>query len=82
MATVTVEGVPDALVARLKLAAAKSGRSLNSEVILQLVRSVGCSRRDPVADGPKTAPRCATGGCRCAARRAQTRAVGWGGPVP
>ena len=49
MATITVEGVPEALLARLRLAAAGSGRSLNSEVIVQLARSVGCSRERPPA---------------------------------
>lgn len=82
MATITVEGVPEALVARLRLAAAGSGRSLNSEVIVQLVRSIGCSREGSGPAAARMGPPCAAaGGCRWVARRAEARAVGWGGPV-
>jgi hypothetical protein len=81
MATITVEGLPDVLLARLRIAAAGSGRSLNSEVIVQLVRSVGCSRHARGDGASGMGPRCAAGGgCRCVAPRADARDVGWGGP--
>jgi plasmid stability protein len=38
MATLTVEGIPAGLLARLANAAAANGRCVNSEVILSLVR--------------------------------------------
>jgi len=40
MATLTVEGVPPGLLARLSEAAVANGRCVNSEVILSLVRHV------------------------------------------
>jgi hypothetical protein len=44
MATLTVEGIPPGLLTRLADAAAASGRCVNSEVILSLVRHL---REDP-----------------------------------
>jgi adenylosuccinate synthase len=38
MATLTVEGIPSGLLARLTNAAVANGRCVNSEVILSLVR--------------------------------------------
>jgi len=38
MATLTVEGIPSGLLARLASAAVANGRCVNSEVILSLVR--------------------------------------------
>ncbi|HEY6000261.1 MAG TPA: hypothetical protein VI078_13310 [bacterium] len=83
MASITVEGIPDALLARLQMAAAGSGRSLNSEVIVQLVRSIGCSQREGARGEPtRMGARCVTGdGCRCILRRTEARDVGWGGPA-
>jgi hypothetical protein len=40
MATLTVEGVPPGLLARLSETAVANGRCVNSEVILTLVRHV------------------------------------------
>lgn len=80
MATITVEGVPDGLLARLLLAADGSGRSLDREVVVQLARSVACARERGRQYTVRTGSWCAAGGCRCAARRVETRAVGWGGP--
>jgi hypothetical protein len=45
MATLTVEGIPSGLLARLANAAVANGRCVNSEVILSLVRHL---REDPV----------------------------------
>jgi hypothetical protein len=44
MATLTVEGIPSGLLLRLANAAVANGRSVNSEVILSLVRHL---REDP-----------------------------------
>jgi plasmid stability protein len=82
VATIVVEGMPDGLLARLRLAAAGSGRSLSREVVVQLARSVRCARRDAGEDASRVGSRCAEGrGCHCAARPVQARAVGWGGPA-
>ena len=40
MATVTVKNIPDDLYARLKVAAAKNRRSINSEIIICLEHSL------------------------------------------
>jgi len=83
MASITVDGIPEGLLALLRLAAAGNKRSLNSEVIVQLVRSAGASRGPVAAGEARPGTGCAGGhGCRCAARRAQARTVGWGGPLP
>jgi plasmid stability protein len=81
MATITVEGIPDGLLARLLVAAGGSGRSLSREVVVQLARSVGCAREHRRPYTVQAGSWCAEGGCRCAARRVETRAVGWGGPA-
>ena len=41
MATLTIEGLPPDLLARLARNAATNGRSLNSEAIISLVRHLG-----------------------------------------
>lgn len=82
MATITVEGVPDGLLARLRLASEGSGRSLSREVVVQLARSVRCSREDPAGQASRAGVRCAEGrGCYRAIRQAEARSVGWGGPA-
>jgi hypothetical protein len=82
MATITVEGIPEGLLARLKIAADGNGRSLNSEVIIQLVQSLACSREAGAAGGSRLSfPRAPGSGCHCSARRVEARAVGWGGPA-
>lgn len=68
MVTITVEGVPSALLLRLAAAAASSGRGLNGELIFRLERSAsGVAARS----------------CRCGNRPAATRGeiTGWGGPA-
>lgn len=49
MASLTVKGIPDPLYERLKLSAAENRRSLNSEVIICLERSLQSRRIDPEA---------------------------------
>jgi len=44
MATITVKNIPDDLYARLKRAAQRHRRSINSEIIVCIERAV-CSRR-------------------------------------
>lgn len=46
MANITLKNVPDPLYERLKEVAARSRRSLNSEIITRLERSVGASPVD------------------------------------
>jgi hypothetical protein len=82
MATITVEGMPAALLARLRLSAAGSGRSLNSEIIVRLVGSAGAHPGPGVVIG-RVGGCCAPGwGCRCSERHRTEAAVnvGWGGP--
>jgi len=82
MATITVEGIPNGLLARLRLAADGSGHTLSREVVVQLARSVGCAREHPRPRPVRMGARCAEGGgCRCIARRVKARGVGWGGPA-
>jgi hypothetical protein len=85
MATIMVEGVPDALVARLAIVAAKNGRCLNSELIVHLARSAELSAHPGVADLGARSGTCGGAGgrpCRCAGRRSGAApAVGWGGPA-
>ena len=82
MARITVEGIPDGLLARLQIAADGSGRTLSREVVVQLARSVRCSRGTPPGDVTSSGNRCAgrTGDCGVA-HRAESRLVGWGGPA-
>ena len=81
MATINLEGIPDGLLARLRLAADHSGRSLSRELVVQLARSVGCEREGTGADSARMDCRCAEGrGCYWAARRVEARSVGWGDP--
>jgi hypothetical protein len=82
MATITVEGIPDWLLVRLRIATDGSGRSLSREVVVQLARSFGCSRNSGAARGSRPGLRCVEGsGCHCNARRVEMGAVGWGGPI-
>jgi hypothetical protein len=82
VATLTVEGVPDALVARLSREAAGNGRCLNSEVIVHLARAAGLGGQPPCQHNAGHGGGCgAHRGCRCVARRLQPAAVGWGGPA-
>jgi hypothetical protein len=80
MATIIVEGIPEGLLARLKLAAAGNDRSLGREVVVQLVRSMG----HPSASASGDAPSSCGGGpprrCPVAAWQGATT-VGWGGPA-
>jgi antitoxin FitA len=46
MATMTIKSIPDALYALLKAKAAENRRSLNSEVIVCLEKSVSVLRND------------------------------------
>jgi plasmid stability protein len=83
MATITVEGIPDALLARLAIAAAGNGRCLNSEVIVHLARAAGSPAGLPGHGAEALRGGC--GGrsrCRCG-RRGAAAAVGdgWGGPA-
>lgn len=82
MAAIIVEGIPEGLLARLRLAAEGNGRSLSREVVVQLARSVSCSRQAPAGETTASASRCVVhAGCHCAARWVKARAVGWGGPA-
>jgi len=78
VATLTVEGVPPSLLSRLACAAVANGRSVNSEVILSLVRHL---REDSVPDGPG---RRVPVGCPLALRLrpepSRACAVPWGEP--
>lgn len=49
MANITIKNVPDPLYERLKEVAARSRRSLNSEIIMRLERSMGAAPADPEA---------------------------------
>jgi antitoxin FitA len=49
MASLTIKGIPDELLQRLREVAAEHRRSLNSEVIYRLERSVEKSPVDPEA---------------------------------
>ena len=80
MATITVVGIPDGLLASLRVAADSGGRSLNRQVVVLLARSVGCSRAEPTEAGSGMGARCIGAGCLNARHRAEARAVGWGGP--
>ena len=78
MATLTIEGVPPGLMSRLASAARANGRSVNSEVILSLVRHV---REDP----PRQEPAGAGAPVRLPAQRLPPEAlralnVSWGDP--
>jgi plasmid stability protein len=44
MATITVKNIPDAVYGRLKAAAESNRRSINSEIIIRLERSLGSHR--------------------------------------
>jgi plasmid stability protein len=46
MPTMTIKGIPDDVYQRLKQSAAEHRRSLNSEVIVRLERSLGRTRAD------------------------------------
>jgi hypothetical protein len=82
MATLTVEGVPDGLLARLRVAAAGNGRCLNSEVIVHLARSAGFpGDRHPGVAAFGAGCRAARAGCRCATHAGRPAPVGWGGPA-
>lgn len=47
MVALTIKGMPDELYRRLKLAAQRHRRSLNSEAIFRLERSLSLEREDP-----------------------------------
>ena len=47
MASITLKNIPDALYERLKYFAKRRHRSLNSEIIYNLERSVGLPEEDP-----------------------------------
>jgi len=47
MAALTLKGIPDELYRKLKAAAARHRRSLNSEAIFRLERSLSLEREDP-----------------------------------
>lgn len=83
MATITVEGIPDALVARLAIAAAGNGRCLNSEVIVRLARAAGPTTQPPDRGPGFPGGGCGGGhGCLCGGRNPGIPAtVGWGGPA-
>ena len=49
MATITLKNIPDRLYQRLKHFAKMHHRSLNSEIIFNLERSVGLAEEDPAA---------------------------------
>lgn len=49
MASLTIKGIPESLLEQLKRRAAEHRRSLNSEVLHRLERSVGSERIDPDA---------------------------------
>jgi hypothetical protein len=47
MATITIKNIPDGIYQRLKAQAKMRHRSLNSEIIYNLERSVGMTSEDP-----------------------------------
>jgi plasmid stability protein len=47
MAALTLKGIPDELYRKLKAAAERHRRSLNSEAIFRLERSLSLEREDP-----------------------------------
>jgi plasmid stability protein len=47
MATITLKNIPDALYQRLKMLAKQRHRSLNSEIIHNLEKSLGVAAEDP-----------------------------------
>ena len=49
MASLTIKGIPDEVLERLREVAAENRRSLNSEVIYRLERSVAGAAVDPEA---------------------------------
>lgn len=49
MATITLKNIPDRLYQRLKYFAKLHHRSLNSEIIFNLEKSVGLAEEDPAA---------------------------------
>jgi len=49
MTSLTIKGIPDDLLERLRESAAEHRRSLNSEVIHRLERSIGSTPVDPDA---------------------------------
>ena len=49
MVNLTIKGIPDALLERLKQSAAEHRRSLNSEVLMRLERSLRSAPVDPEA---------------------------------
>jgi plasmid stability protein len=49
MPSLTIKGIPEDLLDRLRQSAAAHRRSLNSEVLVRLERSVSTSRIDPEA---------------------------------
>ncbi|HSU14659.1 FitA-like ribbon-helix-helix domain-containing protein [Longimicrobium sp.] len=49
MATLTLKGVPDELLERLRVRAQMHRRSLNSEALVALEKSLGPARIDPEA---------------------------------
>jgi len=53
MANITLKNVPDGLYQQLKAVAAEGRRSLNSEIILRLERSVGAAPVEPEALLPR-----------------------------
>lgn len=78
MATLTVEGIPPELLARLADTAAANGRCLNSEVILSLVRYL---RGQPPRPGPLTEERAwCPFGYRAPPGNRGGLAVSWGEP--
>ena len=82
MATIIVEGLPHALIARLRSAAAASGRSLNSEVIVQLLGAAGLAARSSGGWSGHRGDSCAESRCGRSGREGvePAAAVGWGGP--
>lgn len=49
MSSLTIKGIPEELLVQLRNAASVCRRSLNSEVLMRLERSLGSTRVDPDA---------------------------------